>query len=96
MIVSPRYIRLAKGVAAGAIGMAVPFDKIVLAVMLGVQLRKIWMQELQHEEEVRAGGGGDSGAGGDSTGRLRPQAPLAKFIDELPEEYYGPAASPTK
>lgn len=68
--------RLIPTVAAGVVGLAIPLDKIVLAVMLAVQFRNIWIQEMEHEEEVRARDGGDSGVGGDSAGRLDTQASL--------------------
>ncbi len=92
---SPKYRRAAKGVAAGVVGMAIPLDKIVLAVMLGVQLRNIWLMEMQNGEEAGARSGGDSGGGSDSGGGLHPQTPLGKFIDGLPEEYYEPPVAPT-
>lgn len=69
MIVSPLVQRLARGVAVGAVGLAVPFDKILLGVMLIAQLRSMWLQE-EKDEEARAGGGDDSGSGGDRLGRL--------------------------
>ncbi len=89
MRLSPRSLRLARGVAAGAIGLAFPMDKIVLAVMLGVQLRNIWILETQHEEEVRARGGGDSGDSGDSVGRLHTQASVIPSLWSALRARYG-------
>ena len=87
MRVSPRYRRIAKGVAAGVVGLAIPLDKIVLAVMLIGQFRSIWIQEMQHEEEVRARVAVDSGVGGDRGGRLGTQAPLMRILVGLLPTY---------
>jgi hypothetical protein len=90
MRVPPRYSRIAKGVAAGVVGLAMPqvevLNRMALALALAGQIRTAWIQEMKHEEEVRSRFGVD-GSGGGTRGYLGAQAPLTNLIvGMLPEK----------